>query len=136
MLIDALCDLARRLDARGFVHKDFKAPNVMIQWDDECRWRPRLSLVDLDGLVVRRRAVRPPTAALYGALARLNVSLEHCAVVTRTDRVRFLRRVLSGWGRDGAEWKQLWRRIEVLSARKRRQYARHQAWKLRHYGRK
>jgi len=136
MLIDALCDLARRLDARGFVHKDFKAPNVMIQWDDACSTRPRLSLVDLDGLVVRRRAVRPPTAALYAALARLNVSLEHCAVVTRTDRVRFLRRLLSGWGRDGAEWKQLWRRIEVLSARKRRQYARHQAWKLRHYGRK
>jgi tRNA A-37 threonylcarbamoyl transferase component Bud32 len=135
LVIDSLCDLIKRMDARGFIHKDFKASNVMIQWDTEFSTRPKLSLVDLDGLVVRRRAVNPPTPELYRAIARMNVSLDHCTAVTRTDRVRFLKQFLSGWGRDGADWKPLWRDIEARSNAKRRQHERHKAWKLRNYGR-
>lgn len=135
LLIASLCDLAKRMDARGFIHKDFKASNVMIQWEAGFSSRPRLSLVDLDGLVVRRRAGQSPTPELYRAVARLNASLDHCTAVTRTDRVRFLKQLLAGWGSDGAAWRPLWREIGVESHRKRQQHARHQAWKLRNYGR-
>jgi len=132
LLIEALSGLVRRMNERGLVHRDFKASNIMVQWNDPYAGPPRLSLVDLDGLAVRRRT---SDRHVRRALARLNVSLDHCRTVTRTDRVRFLMRFLTGWGRDGADYRALWRDLDRRSRAKRRQYERHKAWKLEHYGR-
>ncbi len=135
LLIESLCALVKRMDARGFAHRDLKASNIMIQWDPAFATRPRLSLVDLDGLRPQRGLPASPTRYAWRAIARLSVSLEHCRAVSRTDRLRFLQRFLDGWGRDGEDWKSAWRRVETLADRTRRKHEQHQAWKLRHYGR-
>lgn len=131
----ALSELIHRMQARGFVHRDFKASNLMIHWDEFDVGRVRLHLVDLDGLRLRRGTRPPPADCAWNALARLSVSLEKCRAVTHTDRARFLIQFLSGWGRDGSEWRRVWRDIESRCAPLRRRHERHRAWKLRHYGR-
>ncbi|MBN1490739.1 MAG: phosphotransferase, partial [Phycisphaerae bacterium] len=132
LLIDVLCRLVKRMHERHFFHRDFKASNIMIQWAPGFAVPPALSLVDLDGLRLKSRT---DNRHVHRALARLNVSLDHCRAVTRTDRLRFLRRFLSGWGRESVGWKALWYELDARSGRKRRQYRQHQAWKLEHYGR-
>ncbi len=135
LLIDRLSDLVKRLDARGFVHRDFKASNILVQWDEGWSTPPKLCLVDLDGLRLTRGTARPPTPAAIRAIARLEASLDGCLTVTQSDRVRFLKLFLSGWGRDASNWKDHWRRIHRLAAAARSRHERHRAWKLRHYGR-
>lgn len=109
----ALVVVLRRLHDRGFIHRDLKAPNVMVQWDPSAEAPPRVLLVDLDGI----RQVRQ--AAEVRALARLNLSLEHCRTLTRTDRLRFLKQYLSRPGRPDPQWRNRWKAIEAATRSKR-----------------
>lgn len=115
-LTEALVRVLRRLHERGFAHRDLKASNVMVQWDAASDQEPRVLLVDLDGL----RQVRHTSAkAEIRALARLNASVDHCRRLTRTDRLRFLKRYLARPGRPDPEWRTMWRAIEAATKRKR-----------------
>jgi len=136
LLSDAILRLVGMMHERGFTHRDFKASNVMIEWDPGFSTTPRLSLVDLDGLALRSRWLPVTMSRVYRAMARLNVSLDHCTAITLADRARFLKRWLAVGGRGTqADWKLLWRDLDARSQSLRRQYERHQSWKLRHYGR-
>ncbi|GMU21851.1 MAG: hypothetical protein AMXMBFR13_19390 [Phycisphaerae bacterium] len=113
-IISTLAGTLRRLHERGFVHRDLKAPNVMVQWQPD--QEPLVWLVDLDGI---RPVRRPRPAAEVRALGRLNVSLDKCRAVTRTDRLRFLIRYLARPGRPEPDWKPVWRQIERSTRRQR-----------------
>ncbi len=131
-IIESLASILRRLDDCGFVHRDLKAPNIIVQWDPESPEPPRATLVDLDGVRQSRRAGRP---ARMRAITRLNVSLDHCRRVTLTDRVRFLKRYLDRPGWPAEQWKPIWRTLAAQSQRKREQRVRHQEEMLAKYGR-
>jgi hypothetical protein len=111
-VIDALVPVLRRLHERGFAHRDLKAPNVMVQWDGDVDHRPRVLLVDLDGI---RQVSGPNPAAEVRALARLSVSLEHCRRVTQTDRLRFLMRYLARPGCPEPKWRPIWKAIHTAA---------------------
>ena len=129
---EALAEVVRRFHDRGFVHRDFKAPNVMVQWDPAGGDPPRVLLVDLDGI---RKARQVGSADFYRAMARLNVSVDHCSRVTLTDRARFLRRCLARPGCPEPDWRTAWREIAHRSADAlRRQRAQHDKL-IRMYGR-
>ncbi len=125
----ALAAVVRRLLERGFVHRDFKAPNIIVQWDRQSP--PRILLIDLDGLRRSRRRAHGEIRMLM----RLNVSLDHCRRVTRTDRLRFLLRYLQRIGPSAGDWKTIWRQVERVSERKRVTRSRSQEKKFRKYGR-
>lgn len=131
-LIVELARLVKNLQARGFAHRDFKAPNLLVQWDPAAGTPPRLTLVDLDGLVLRRSL---PRHERLRPLMRLNVSLDEARLVTRTDRLRFLKAYLTGPDALPERWKDLWRELAILSERKRLHKEKRLNWKLKHYGR-
>lgn len=113
---NALAMAFRALHSRGFVHRDMKAPNIMVQWNPEGRDAPRVFLVDLDGIRRKRRLRRRDWLR---AMMRLNTSLDHCRRITRTDRLRFLMSALLRPGHPQPDWKPVWREVARLSARKR-----------------
>ncbi len=131
-LIAALVRLVKDLQAKGFAHRDFKAPNLLIQWDPVGDAPPHLVLIDLDGLSLHRRLSRHDRLR---PLMRFNVSLDEAKVVTRTDRARFLKSYLTGPGCDHADWKAVWRELARMSDRKRAHSEKRRRWKLKHYGR-
>lgn len=134
LLIRGLCLLIKRLHARGFAHRDFKAANILIASSREDPSQlPRISLVDLDGLSLKRLVTEEHARR---AIARLSVSLEPYAVITRTDRLRFLKLYLAGWGCEDSRWKTDWKDLAARCDVLRRRHLQHQQWKLEHYGRK
>jgi tRNA A-37 threonylcarbamoyl transferase component Bud32 len=103
--IEALARLVRDLHGRGLSHRDLKAPNLLtpIDPDDHRFW-----LIDLVG-VRRRQRVSGRRRALD--LARLHASFRDHPLVTRTEKLRFLRIYLN-WGLRGKTgWKVWWRTI-------------------------
>jgi RIO-like serine/threonine protein kinase len=132
-LIEAILRTMRTLAERGFVHRDFKALNLLVQWRPEEKEAPRIVLVDLDGLKRARRS--GATRAALRMMMRLNVSLDHCRCVNRTDRLRFLLRYLQQIRGSDRSWKEVWRELERASVRKRARRGRHQQGKLRKHGR-
>jgi len=130
-LSQELARLVRLMHGQGFVHRDFKAPNIMVQWSPISDDLPRLSLVDLDGL---RQVRRPTEARQLRAIARLNVSLDHCRGLTRTDRLRFLKQYLRRPGRPDPEWKPCWQAIASSSGSIRTALGAHQRKRLRRPG--
>lgn len=98
--------LVRELHRRRLAHRDLKAANVLVQ---EVGADLRLWLIDLVGVgrfrhLPRRRRVQN--------LARLHASFVQSPVLTRTDRLRFLRAYLE-CGLFGRErWKGWWREVE------------------------
>jgi tRNA A-37 threonylcarbamoyl transferase component Bud32 len=132
LICERLAVLVVQLHERGFIHRDFKASNILAQWSAAQPDRLGLALVDLDGLRRRRRA---GTHNELKALARLNVSLDLCTTVTVSDRVRFLRAYLRKRGGTESGWRQLWRTLGHMSDRKRRKKAARTQWKIDHYGR-
>lgn len=130
--IEALARLIKEMQSKGFGHHDFKASNLMVQWDRHGGEPVRLSLVDLDGLVLRRRLSRRERLR---PLVRLNVSFDEARLVTRTDRLRFLKAYLIGPGRSGDDWKAVWREIADKSETKRHHKEQRRQWKLKRYGR-
>ena len=104
-----------------------KAPNIMVQWDSDSADPPRVLLVDLDGVL---KPWWKRSDNLVRAIMRLNVSLDHCRLVTRSDRVRFLQRYLERIGKPRGDWKALWHRIGQWSQAKRTLKAQTQQRKL------
>jgi tRNA A-37 threonylcarbamoyl transferase component Bud32 len=131
-LIRQLVRLIKQLHERGFAHRDFKAPNVLIAGLDDGPDAIRPWLIDLDGLRLRRQVSDRDRLRV---LMRLSVSTEYCAAVTRTDRLRFLKAWMRGPGRTDTAWKPIWRQLAAWSDRKRHQRAVRTEWKLKHYGR-
>ncbi len=116
----------RRLHERGFVHRDCKAENILI-----CDEPLRAVWIDMDG--IRRRAARPQD--IRRALARLFESLMDVPLLTRTDRLRFLKRYFMRFGSPVDAWRGELRAIEELATVKHAEKNVRREWKLKHYGR-
>lgn len=99
---DALTRLARVLRLmhdRGVSHRDLKAANILLANGTDP------VLIDLVGV---RTVTRLAVAKRAKELARLNVSFLSGDVVTRTDRLRFLRAYLEAGPGLGVDWKSWW----------------------------
>jgi tRNA A-37 threonylcarbamoyl transferase component Bud32 len=103
--IPALARLIRQLHERGLAHRDLKAANILTS---ERAGDPRFWFIDLVG--VRRMSINAKRRAQN--LARLLASFAEHPLVSRTDRLRFLRSYQAWALRGKAGWKKLWRRIE------------------------
>jgi tRNA A-37 threonylcarbamoyl transferase component Bud32 len=125
LLVERLAVLARELHDRGLSHRDFKASNVLVQTRGATppprtlhavfRPLPRLYLIDLEG-VERRRAISRPRKVQN--LARLHASFHDHPLLSRTDKLRFLRTYMR-WGLNGRQgWKAWWRQIAQATRRK------------------
>jgi hypothetical protein len=127
-----LCELLvrhiRRLQERGFAHRDCKAQNILVVT------HPKLKLlwIDMDGL---RRVGRLSRAQRLMPLVRLHVSLLDVPGLTRMDRVRFLKSYFARFGSDPNAWRGVWRELSQAADAKLRTKATRRAWKLKHYGR-
>jgi hypothetical protein len=117
VMLDAIVDILLQLEASRLIHRDFKAPNIMVQWDSAASNPPHVLLVDLDGIL--KPLIPRPNAPLR-AMARLNVSLDRCPRVTHTDRLRFLKRWLGRGSTGHRNWKTVWRELDEMSRQKRR----------------
>lgn len=118
----------RRMQERGFEHRDCKASNILVVRQP----RPMLLWIDMDGV---RRAGWRARAGRLRALVRLHVSLLGVPGLGRTDRARFLRGYCARFGARPDAWRALWRRLEPRSAAKVRAKAARTRWKLARYGR-
>jgi hypothetical protein len=112
----------RALHLRRLSHRDLKAANILVRrWDappttqapataHNLLHMPEGSvwLIDLVGVELFRKLRRKRRVQ---NLARLNASFHSSALLTRTDRLRFLRTYLN-WGIHGrGNWKAWWRHI-------------------------
>lgn len=112
-------DAVRHLHARGASHRDLKAANLLVSrrdWvmgqrgvEETAGRRERVWLIDLVGV---RLIDRVPRARRVRDLGRLYVSFHAEPAVSRTERLRFLRRYLGREGDKGEEWKRWWREVE------------------------
>ena len=115
VLMDQLAALLRRMYRSGFVHRDMKATNILVQGaglEHRNRIDPdklRLVLVDLHGLRLKRR---PTAKDELRPLVRLSLSADLSPLITMTDRVRFLKAYLTHYGSGLPDWRTLWRQIE------------------------
>jgi len=127
-----LCELlvhhVRRLQARGFAHRDCKAQNILVVT------QPQLKLlwIDMDGL---QRVGRLSRSQQLMPLVRLHVSLLDVPGLTRTDRLRFLKSYFARFGSDPNAWRTTWRELSQAAEAKMQAKAARRAWKLKHYGR-
>ncbi|MDP6380583.1 MAG: lipopolysaccharide kinase InaA family protein, partial [Phycisphaerae bacterium] len=128
-IIEQLARLVGRLHDLGISQRDLKAPNILVR--NKGAGHVQLYLIDLDGLRFRRR-VRP--GRRLQNLMRLNVSGDEIGLVSRSDRLRFLRTYLRRpgrgalpsvsphrWGAQGRAVRDIrrwWHRIAEASARK------------------
>jgi tRNA A-37 threonylcarbamoyl transferase component Bud32 len=131
--IDDVARAVRELHRWRFSHRDLKAANVLVSRDGAAAAQPSESsdtgvipnylpwpaaavwLIDLVGV---RSLARLPRGRKIQNLARLNASFAHSALLTRTDRLRFLRVYLQ-WGLRGRDgWKSWWRGIAAATTAK------------------
>jgi len=112
-LVRELARLVRRLHQRQLSQRDLKATNILVAERDQ---RLQLYLVDLDGLRVCRQALGIDLRVQN--VARLHVSFHDHPLLSRTDRLRFLRHYLEGVHYAAGGWKQWWRRIADATQRK------------------
>jgi tRNA A-37 threonylcarbamoyl transferase component Bud32 len=115
-LNDRLARLIRELHRRNLSQRDLKAANILVS-RHACPWSavrdsdppgPHLWLIDLVGIrlhadLCRKRCVQN--------LARLHASFRDHPLLTRTDRLRFLRTYFGG-GSTGIAWKRWWVEVE------------------------
>jgi tRNA A-37 threonylcarbamoyl transferase component Bud32 len=131
-LIESVVRLLKTFHERGFVHRDLKAPNLLVNWTAPYDGRPNLTLIDMDGI---RHVWRPTEGQQMRALVRLCSSLLSSPGCTCTDRLRFLKGYLTGPGQTAAKWKDIWRQIHVQVCEKLYAKEDRRKWKLAHYGR-
>lgn len=101
--------LLGRMHACRISHRDLKASNVLVQ---ECANGASARIIDLDGAAVRLRVTRRRRAR---DLARLAIDLERFPMISRTQKLRFLKAYLASGGRH---WdpRDAWRRLESATA--------------------
>jgi len=109
-LVRRLARLLRKLHDEGFVHRDFKAENILVQ-SSQADDRPQLYLVDMDGIrfngeVSQRYRLRGLMRAAASSLSLPGVS--------HTDRARFLAAYLDDLGKPAPDWRSLWRAVSDL----------------------
>jgi serine/threonine protein kinase len=131
-VIETVVRLLKAFHERGFVHRDMKAPNLMVCWHPPYTGMPVLTFIDMDGIKHVRR-VRDSQSAR--AIVRLCASLLGSPACTASDRLRFLRSYLTGPGRSPADWKVHWRKIHEAVCSKLQDKEMRRQWKLAHYGR-
>lgn len=116
-LTNAVAELVARLHRYGFSHRDLKAAHFLIADDyitgncDDLK----ISLVDLVGMT---RPFVLTKARRVQNLARLQVSFHGHPLISRSDRLRFLKAYLHAVGGGDTDWKWWWRRIARVSQRK------------------
>jgi tRNA A-37 threonylcarbamoyl transferase component Bud32 len=111
-LIEQVARLVRELHRRQLAHRDLKAANVLVQ---RAASGTTLWLIDLVG-VTRHWALS--RSRRVQNLARLHASFHGHVLLTRADKVRFLRAYLA-WGLYGKQgWKDWWRAIAVATRKK------------------
>jgi tRNA A-37 threonylcarbamoyl transferase component Bud32 len=125
-LIEQAARLVRVLHARGLTHRDLKAGNLLVSpqaWHVGPRGteegppdgQDHLWFIDLVGM---RKPRRVSPARRLQNVTRLHVSFHRHPLVTRTDKLRFLRIYLC-WGLRGrAGWKKWWREIDRATQEK------------------
>jgi len=131
-LIQSVVRLLKTFHDRGFVHRDMKAPNLMVKWPAPYQREPLLVFIDMDGIFHRRRCGE---SQRLRAVVRLCASLVDSPACTSSDRLRFLKGYLTGPGRTPDAWKLHWRRIHEEVCSKLREKQSRRLWKLAHYGR-
>ncbi len=125
--IEQLAILIRELHARFLAHRDLKAPNLLVKVfpkHEECADREFIltsacpnpySFIDLVGITREHHLGKK---LRIKNLARLNASFWNQPLISRTDKLRFLRTYLQ-WGILGKEsWKEYWRAIEKATLAK------------------
>jgi tRNA A-37 threonylcarbamoyl transferase component Bud32 len=111
-LVEQVARLLRDLHARQLSHRDLKAANILVQ---RSGWGPGLRLIDLVGVTCHRRLSRRRRVQ---NLTRLHVSFHCHPLLTRTDKLRFLRTYLA-WGLHGKQgWKQWWCQVAAATTAK------------------
>ena len=129
-LIERLAHVIRRMHERGFTHRDLKASNILVQWTPNQTDPPGVALIDLDGLKHRWLSRPAPQRLATRALARLNVSLDRCTAVTRTDRMRFLRACVRQPGWTRTQYRALWHDVRAVGDRNRSRWGVRSRWEL------
>lgn len=100
-LLHRLGILVRQMHERGFLHRDLKAPNILVRNTGE------LVILDVVGAQSRYPLTRSDRHRDLGRLAVSSLVLK----VTHSDRLRLLSAYL-GWGLYGIRsWKSLWYRL-------------------------
>jgi tRNA A-37 threonylcarbamoyl transferase component Bud32 len=110
--IDCIARLVRDLHERGLTHRDLKAANFLTPLDpaDHRAW-----FIDLVGV---RRPARVTRGRRVQNLSRLSASFVDHALVSRSEKLRFLATYLN-WGLQGkAGWKGWWREIAAATQAK------------------
>lgn len=118
----------RKLHERGFLHRDCKAQNLLVQRLPELR----VFWIDMDGI---RRSNRPSAKHELRAIMRLHVSLLDVPGLSRTDRLRFLKSYCAAFGVRRDAWKLIWRAVTPLAEKKQIELSARRAWKREKYGR-
>jgi len=113
-LTRSLVKLVAGLQALGLYHRDLKAPNVLVTGLAKEDRPVDAVLVDLDGL---RQRGGLAGKRIWQPAMRLNASLSEHAVITRTDRMRFLQLHLRTMGQPISAAPGYWRMLEVWSRR-------------------
>lgn len=107
-LVEAAAHLVQALHQRALSQRDLKAANILVR-AYQPPVPPELFLIDLVGMERWRKL---PRSRRVQNLGRLHASFHAHPLVTRTDKLRFLRTYL-GWGVHGkGGWKNWWRMIE------------------------
>jgi tRNA A-37 threonylcarbamoyl transferase component Bud32 len=111
-LVEQVGRLVRELHHRQLAHRDLKAANVLVQ---RTQSGPALWLIDLVGVTRHWQLSR---ARRLQNLTRLHASFHRHPLLTRTDKLRFLRTYM-GWGLYGKEgWKDWWREVDRATREK------------------
>lgn len=130
--IATIVKLIKRFHDRGFVHRDLKAPNLLVNWAPPYAGKPELTLIDMDGI---KHVRRPSPNQRRRAVVRLCASLLHAPALSRTDRLRFLLHHLRGPACPPTHWKSTWREWDALVRTKQHTKEKRRKWKIDHYGR-
>jgi hypothetical protein len=110
--VEALARLVRLLHRRGLSHRDLKAPNVLAA---ATLGDARFWFIDLDGV---RRHVHVGHRRRVSNLARLHASFARHPLLSRAEKLRFLRTYLAWSVRGKSGWKDWWRAVDAATRAK------------------